>query len=62
MTKQEATDMAVQLLNTYEGRGFEISMPDQDSYDLMRETLAGLGRQSGPDGEFFVIKVPATSA
>lgn len=61
ITKQEATNLAAQLLKTYQNRGFEISMPDQSSYDLMRETLARLGRQSGPDGEFFVIRVFAAT-
>jgi hypothetical protein len=61
MTEQEATDMATQLLATYGGRAFDISMPDQASYLLMRETFTRLGRGNGPDGEFFVIKVfPAT--
>ena len=58
MTQTEATDMATQLLSTYSERAFEISMPDKASYDLMRATFAGLGRLTGPDGEFFVIKVP----
>jgi len=57
MTPQEATDMATQLLSTYAHRSFEISMPDEPSYTLMRSTLARLGRKTGPDGEFFVIKV-----
>jgi len=57
MTEKEATDMATQLLTTYGSRGFEVSMPDQASYDLMRTTLASMGRPTGPDGEFFVIKV-----
>ncbi|MEZ0327581.1 MAG: hypothetical protein ACAH95_16905 [Fimbriimonas sp.] len=59
MTQKEATDMAVQLLATYPHRAFEISMPDKADYDLMRATLRRLGRKSGPDGEFFVIKVEA---
>jgi hypothetical protein len=57
MTELEATEMATQLLGSYKDRGFDISMPDQESYDLMRRTFARLGRDSGPDGEFFVIKV-----
>jgi hypothetical protein len=57
MTQIEATDMATQLLATYGLRGFEISMPDKVSYDIMRATLLDMGRESGPDGEFFVIKV-----
>ena len=32
-------------------------MPDSASYDQMRKTFARLGRTTGPDGEFFVIKV-----
>jgi len=57
MTQNDATQMATQLLADYGDRGFDISMPDQESYDLMRATLTGLGRPSGPDGDFFVIKV-----
>lgn len=57
MTNTEATTMATQLLETYGHRPFEISMPDKAAYDLMRETFASLGRVTGPDGEFFVIKV-----
>ena len=49
--------MATQLLESYRERAFEISMPDAPSYELMRKTFADLGRQTGPDGEFFVIKV-----
>ncbi len=61
MTEKEATDMATQLLSSYRDRAFEISMPDQASYDLMRSTFARMGRNTGPDGEFFVIKVFPTS-
>ena len=57
MTEKEAKDMAKQLLSTYAEQAFEISMPDEASYRLMRATFAGLGRSTGPDGEFFVIKV-----
>lgn len=57
MTQIEATDMATQLLATYGHRAFEISMPDKASYELMRSTFLTMGRESGPDGEFFVVKV-----
>jgi len=57
MTQEETTTMATQLLATYPERAFEISMPDETSYHMMRTTLANLGRESDPDGEFFVIKV-----
>ncbi len=57
MTEKEATDMATQLISTYNHRPFEISMPDAESYALMRKTFGDLGRETGPDGEFFVIKV-----
>lgn len=57
MTENEAMDMATQLLSRYGDRAFEISMPDEASYILMRETFARLGRKSGPDGEFYVVKV-----
>jgi hypothetical protein len=49
--------MATQLLTSYGNRAFEVSMPDEESYNQMRSTFAQLGRQTGPDGEFFVIKV-----
>jgi hypothetical protein len=57
MTQQEATEMATQLLATYGERAFEISMPDEESYVLMRKTFLTLGRLSGPDGEFHIIRV-----
>ena len=57
MTQQEATEMATQLLQTYGERAFEISMPDEDSYNLMRTTFFDLGRLTGPDGEFHIIRV-----
>jgi hypothetical protein len=57
MTHQEATDMATQLLTAYPDRPFGLSMPDLDSYDLMRATFARMGHSTRPDGEFFVIKV-----
>lgn len=63
MTQKEATDMATQLIDSYGGKAFEISMPDKQSYDLMRTTFSGLGRDSGPDGEFLIIKIaPIVSA
>jgi len=61
MTQTEVTDMATQLLETYPSRPFEISMPDKESYDMMRDTLTRLGRSSGPDGEFYIVKVFASS-
>jgi len=57
MTEMKAIDMATQLLKTYGNQGFDISMPDEASYDLMRATLANMGRASGPDGEFWVVRV-----
>jgi hypothetical protein len=60
MTNQEATDMALQLLSTYADRGFEISMPDAESYELMRATFARLGRPTKPNGELNLIKVLPT--
>lgn len=57
MTKTEANDLARSLLSSYGDRPFEVSMPDEAEYTLMRETFAGLGRPTGPDGEFFVVKV-----
>lgn len=57
MTEIEASKLAGQLIESYAGRAFEISMPDQSSYNFMRSAFAKLGRPTGPDGEFFVIKV-----
>jgi hypothetical protein len=57
MTETEATEMATQLLSSYGDRAFEISMPDEHDYSIMRAALARLGRTTGPDGEFFVVKV-----
>jgi|GEM_PF-6285337 len=57
MTQKESTDMAEQLLATYGHRAFEISMPDHESYLQMRSTFDRLGRATGPDGAFFVVKV-----
>ena len=57
MTEIKAMDLATDLLKTYGDQGFEVSMPDKESYDLMRSTFARLGRTSGPDGEFFIIKI-----
>lgn len=59
MTETEATDMAARLLASYGERAFEISMPDEASYDLMRAAFTRLGRMNGPGGEFFIIKVAA---
>lgn len=61
MTQTEVTDMATKLLETYPHQPFEISMPDKDSYDMMRATLTRFGRGSGPDGEFFIVKVFASA-
>ena len=60
MTETEATKLAEQLIGSYADRAFEISMPDEPSYKLMRATFAKLGRETGPDGDFFVVKVFAT--
>jgi hypothetical protein len=57
MTNKEVTDLAIKLIAQYPHRSFDISMADQADYDLMRATLARLGRKSGPDGEFFVVRV-----
>ncbi len=60
MTEHEATELATQLLKTHQGKGFEVSMPDHRGYDLMRKIFAELGHATGPDGEFFVVKVFAS--
>ena len=57
MNQEEADKMATQLLDTYPDRGFEVSMPDKQGYEIMMATFARLGRPTGPDGEFFVVKV-----
>jgi len=57
MTETEASKLARQLIGNYADRAFEISMPDQSSYNFMRHAFAKLGRATGPDGEFFVVKV-----
>ena len=57
MTQQEANDMATQLLGSFGAKPFEISMPDRAGYEMMRSTFASLGRETGPDGEFFIVKV-----
>ncbi|CAN5603208.1 hypothetical protein BH11ARM2_BH11ARM2_32040 [soil metagenome] len=62
MNQTEATEMATSLLTTYGDRPFEISMPDKAEYDQMRATFLRLGRPTGPDGEFFVIKVSSGGA
>jgi hypothetical protein len=59
MTNQEATDLALQLIAQYPDRGFDVSMADQADYDLMRATFTRLGRKSGPDGDFFIVRVEA---
>jgi hypothetical protein len=59
MTQEESTNMATQLLAAYGDRAFEVSMPDEASYDQMRATIKALGREALPDGEFFVVTVPA---
>jgi hypothetical protein len=62
MTQKEADKMAGQLLATYPDTAFEISMPDKQGYEMMMATIARLGRSTGPDGEFFVVKVFAPVA
>lgn len=57
MTQTEASKLATQLIGSYADRAFEISMPDKPSYEIMRKAFAELGRATGPDGEFFVVKV-----
>ena len=57
MNQNKVTDMATRLLKRYGDRAFEVSMPDEASYILMRATLLKMGRETGPDGEFFVVKV-----
>lgn len=63
MTRQQATELATELLNTNGERGFEISMPDRTDYDQMRQVFADLGRPSHEDGgAYFIIAVPARPA
>lgn len=57
MNEIEANELAKHLVETYADRAFEISMADAPSYTLMRGAFAKLGRETGPDGEFFVVKV-----
>jgi len=57
LTEVEASKLACDMIATFGKRAFEISMPDKESYELMRKTFARLGRPTGPDGEFFVVKV-----
>lgn len=61
MNEKEAFDMAKHLLETYGDRGFDVSMPDEAEYGLMRTAFDRLGRETGPDGEFFVVKVAPAS-
>ena len=62
MTNEEATTLAKQLIESNGNAAFEVSMPDHDSYNLMRETFATLGHPTGPDGEFNIVKVFAVTA
>jgi hypothetical protein len=57
ITEVEAGKLAKKLIDSYADRAFEISMPDQSSYEFMRGAFSRLGRSTGPDGEFFVVKV-----
>ncbi|RYG26534.1 hypothetical protein EON82_02960 [bacterium] len=54
--------MAKRLLTQYGDRGFDVSMGNRYDCDLIREAFIALGRESGPDGDFFVVRVgPARS-
>lgn len=57
MTEQEAKDMAKQLLTQHGDRGFDVSMADRVDCDLMRTAFDRMGRETGTNGEFFVVKV-----
>lgn len=57
MTQHEATEMAQSLLAAHGARGFDVSMPDKEQYDLMLTTFASLGRSAGHDGEFLMVRV-----
>jgi len=57
MTEDEAIDLATQLLLANGNSAFDVSMPDQQDYDLMRTTFDRLGHPTGPDGDFFVVRV-----
>jgi len=57
MTKTEAIEMAKSLLAAHGDAGFDISMPDQEAYDLMLRTFTDLGRPAGQDGEFLMVRV-----
>lgn len=61
MTKTEATEMAKNLLKAHGDAGFDISMPDQEAYDLMLRTFDELGRPAGHDGEFLMVRVSPAS-
>ncbi len=62
MNQSEATSVAKALLETHGDQAFEMSMPDEAGYHLMRATFEELGRSTDPDGEFFVIKVSPSPA
>jgi hypothetical protein len=59
MTETEANELAQKLIETYPERAFEISMPDESGYQAMRTAFAKAGRETAPDGEFFVVRVSA---
>jgi hypothetical protein len=57
MTDTEAIELAKALIANHCSRAFDISLPDVESYALMRRTLSELGRESEPGGDFFAIAV-----
>ncbi len=57
MTDTEAIELAKELIANHCTRAFDISMPDVESYALMRRTFSELGRESEPGGDFFAISV-----
>lgn len=57
VSEDEAREIAMRLLATYQCRAFEIAMPDKESYDLMRSSVEDLGRQTELSRGGFVLKV-----
>lgn len=57
MTKNEASEMAQSLLKQYGQSDFEVSLGNAEDYTLVDEAFKALSCRTGPDGEFFVLKV-----
>jgi hypothetical protein len=59
INRNQATDMAQNLLKQYGSSQFDVSLGNAEDYEMMKRTFEDLGCKTEPDGELFILRVLA---